>query len=159
MRVDQPKLPRQVRQAVAGQHDPRQVERIEQDILRLRVAVDEERQVEVAAVRDHPTGADEVDQLRQDLFWVGRRGDIGIADPGELLDRARNADFRADERLKGCEHLVALEPNRPDLDDAIEPRTEAGSLEIESNERAIHYRNALKSGHRLPQFGRKLREF
>jgi len=48
--------------------------------------------------------------------------------------------------LEGREDLVTLESNSPDLDDPIEPGTEAGGFEIESNERAIHYRNALKSG-------------
>jgi hypothetical protein len=52
-----------------------------------------------------------------------------------------------------------LEADRSHLDDAIEPGSEAGGLEIESNERAIHYRYALKSGHGLQQFGSKLREF
>jgi hypothetical protein len=61
--------------------------------------------------------------------------------------------------LERGEDLVTLEPNRPNLDDSIEPGTEAGGLEIESNKGAIHYRNALKSGHRLQQLRCKLREF
>jgi hypothetical protein len=61
--------------------------------------------------------------------------------------------------LESREDLVALEADRPHLDDSIEPGTEAGGLEIESDKRAIHYRNALKSGHRLQQFRSKLREF
>ena len=87
--------------------------------------------------------------LREEIGKLGRRGDVGIVDPGQFLDGARNADLGPDQGLKGGEDLVALEPNRPDLDDSIESGAEAGGLEIESNKGAIHYRNALKSGHRL----------
>jgi len=61
--------------------------------------------------------------------------------------------------LEGGQHLIALEPNSADFDDPVEPGTQAGGLEIESNERTVHYRNALKSGHGLQQFRSKLREF
>jgi hypothetical protein len=110
-------------------------------------------------VGDHATRADEVDQLREDLLRLGRGGDVGIADPRQFLDGARNTDFRPDEGLEGREHAVALEPNCSHLDDSVEPGSEAGGLEIESDERAIHYRNALKSSRRLQQLGGKLREF
>ena len=79
------------------QHDACQVECVEQCVGRLRVAIDQEGQVEGAAVRHHPTRADEVDQLRQDLLRSGRRGDVGISDPGQLLHGARNADFGTDQ--------------------------------------------------------------
>src|ERR1700686_4834527 len=64
MRVGQAELAGEVRQAVAGchrQHDPGEVERVEQLIAPIATAVDQERQVEVATVRDYAAVAAEID--------------------------------------------------------------------------------------------------
>jgi len=98
MWMAQAQLARKMRQAVAGrrrQHDPGQVERVEQLIGRLRLAVDQEGEVEVPTVRHHRTRSNKVDQLRQHLLGLGGRRHIGIANPGQVLHRARNADLRS----------------------------------------------------------------
>src|ERR1700693_577407 len=141
MGVRQAQLAREVRQAVAGrhrQHDPGEVERVEELIAPITSAVDQEGQVEVATVCDHAAVADEIDQLGEYLLWRWRRRDIGIPDPGQLLDRPRDRNLRPDERLERRQHLIAVKADGADLDDSVQSWRQASGLEIEGDQHAVH---------------------
>jgi len=142
MRVRQAELAREVRQAVAGrhrQHDPGEVERVEELIALIASAVDQERQVEVATVCDHAAVADEIDQLGQDLLGTRRRRHIGVPDAGQLLDRSRNRDLRPDQRLECRQHLITAKADGTDLDDSVQSWRQASGLEIERDKGAVHW--------------------
>src|SRR5438132_3450605 len=113
MWMPQPKLARQMGQAVTGSHGekhPSQIQGVEELVgLAVAVTVHKVGEVEVAAVGHDGTVTDEVDQLGDHLLRLGSRGDIDIADAGELLDRARDSDFRANQRLEAGQDLIALE--------------------------------------------------
>ena len=137
----QAELPGEMRQAVAGrhrQHDPRQVEGVEQFVPGSGLAIDQEGQIERATMRDDGAVTDEVDDLRQHLLgrWRGRH--IVVTDPGQFLDRTGDRHFGPRQGLKGRQHLVAAKPNGANLDDAVESRRQPGRLQIERHERAIH---------------------
>src|SRR5205823_401802 len=120
MPVLEAELPRQVWQAVTGRHrekHPGQVQGVKEIVgLAGAVAVDQVGEVEVAAVGHDRTLTDEVDELSDHHIRVRRRGHIDIANTGELLDRAGDRDFGANQRLEAGQHLIALEPNRADLE-------------------------------------------
>ena len=142
MRMPEPELARQMWQAVAGRHrekDPGQVQRIEELVwLAGAVAVDQIGEVEVPAVGHDRTVPDEVDELSDHHIRVGRRRHIDIANTGELLDRAGDCDFGANQRLEAGQHLIALEPNRADLDDPVKTGGQPRRLQIERDKRAVH---------------------
>src|SRR2546426_9729279 len=144
MRIGMPqaKLARQVGQAVTGSHrekDPGEVQGVEELVpLAVAVSVDKVGEVEVAAVGHDGTVTDESDQLSDRLLRVRSRGDIDIADAGELLHRAGDSYFRANQRLEAGQDLVALEPNRADLDDPVQSGGEPRRLQIECDKRTIH---------------------
>ena len=142
MWMPQPKLARQMGQAVTGSHGekhPSQIQGVEELVgLAVTVTVHKVGEVEVAAVGHDGTVTDEVDQLGDHLLRLGSRGDIDIADAGELLDRARDSDFRANQRLEAGQDLIALEPNRADLDDPVKAGSQPRCLQIECDKRSIH---------------------
>ncbi|GAB3169265.1 hypothetical protein GCM10027059_33790 [Myceligenerans halotolerans] len=79
----------------------------------------------------------ELQEARQHLFEVRRRGDHGVRDPGQPRDEGRDRLPGIDQGLELAQLLPAAHLHGPDLRDPALARTGPGGLEVDHDERDV----------------------
>ncbi len=102
----------------------------------------QEAQVEGQVVTEQGQITDEVDQLRQDAQQARRPGQHGIADSGELGDVGWQRTTGIDQGRPLGFHSRPPKSHRPDLDDRVLRRIQAGRFEIDGDD-GLHGRRGL----------------
>ena len=132
----------------AGQQPPCEPDRVEHAHADARAVEAHERAVEHADVEGRVVGDEHAAPCEPEE--LGQRGpqrpgarEVAIADARDLRDAGRHGDARVDEARDRAHLLAALEPHRPDLDDA-RARADSRRLEVDDRPDGARQRRARR---------------
>jgi hypothetical protein len=142
--------------AQARQADARDLQRVDPAAAECVAARDllEEGAIEVRAVRDDVSPADELDEPRNDAFDDRLTHQHLVGDAGELGDLERHRHHRIDERIEGLDHLRSAHHRSRDLDDSVPVEVVAGGLDIDHRDLVLEAKQCRPSALRQRLVGR-----
>ena len=117
--------------AVAGVDQAGEFERVENVAGRCEIGAGEDGEVEADVLADDGGVGEEVFDVEADAVEVGRVGDVGGGDGGELLDAQGDVALGVDELGVGGLDAITGEADHADLSDAVATDIETGGLQVE----------------------------